>query len=145
VAATTPEAAATPPEIGPKNIWLPKAGVKFQIVLGEKIIQLDKTTPLVPDAEVFDVDLFHTPKSVIQELNARGRSVICYFSAGGSETWRPDDDEFLAKDRGDPMREWEGERWLDIRSPDVFRVMAKRIALAHDKGCKGIDPDNLGE
>jgi hypothetical protein len=131
--------------IGPKNIWLPKAGVKFQIVLGEKIIKLDKNTPLVPDAEVFDVDLFHTPKSVIQELNARGKSVICYFSAGGSETWRPDDKEFKAKDRGDNMREWAGEKWLDITSPDVFRVMAKRIELAHDKGCKGIDPDNLGE
>jgi Glycoside-hydrolase family GH114 len=144
-AAGQPEATGSTPFIGPKQIWQPKAGAKFQIVLGEKIIQLDKDTPLVPDAEVFDVDLFHTPKSVIQELNARGRSVICYFSAGGSESWRPDDNEFKAKDIGDMMREWEGERWLDIRSPDVFAVMKKRIELAYDKGCKGIDPDNLGE
>lgn len=42
------------------------------------------------------------------------------------------------------MREWKGERWLDIRSVDAFEVMKGRIRLASDKGCDGIDPDNTG-
>jgi hypothetical protein len=97
------------------------------------------------DAEIFDVDLFHTPKTAIDELHAQGKKVICYFSAGGSENWRPDDKSFKEVDRGDPMKEWKGERWLNIRSPDVFDVIKKRIQLAGQKGCDGIDPDNVGK
>jgi len=95
------------------------------------------------DAEIFDVDLFHTPKEAITELHVQGKKVICYFSAGGSEDWRPDDKSFQAWDRGDPMKEWAGERWLNIRNANVFEVIKKRIQLAKDKGCDGIDPDNV--
>jgi hypothetical protein len=136
-----------PPVAGADGIplWTPKAGAKFQIVLGDKILKLDANTPLVPDAEIFDVDMWHTPKAVIQELRRRDKKVICYFSAGGSETWRPDNAQFPKKDVGDRMAEWEGENWLNIRSPDVWKVMESRIKYAYDKGCNAIDPDNLGK
>jgi|ERR1700761_3982406 len=128
-----------------KKIWQPQPGSKFQIVLDKRIIQLDSKTELVPDADIWDVDLFHTPERVIRELKSRGKHVICYFSAGGTETWRPDNKDFLPKDIGKPMRGWKGENWLDIRSLDVWAVMEKRIKMAADKGCSGIDPDNLGK
>jgi len=126
-----------------RPIWQPRAGARFQIVLGDKILKLSSTTPLVPDAEIFDVDLFHTPANVIGELNRRGKRVICYFSAGSSEIWRPDIRKFQPEDQGDEMREWKGERWLDIRSAAVWTVMQERILMANQKGCSAIDPDNL--
>ncbi|KAF2666846.1 hypothetical protein BT63DRAFT_441894 [Microthyrium microscopicum] len=132
-----------PPTAGHGDVWHPKAGSKFQIVLGQMILKLDHDTPLVPDAEIFDIDMFHTPKEVISELSRRGKKVICYFSAGGTETWRPDNKEFKKVDVGDTMKEWKGEHWLNIRSEDVWRVMEKRIKYAYDKGCNAIDPDNL--
>jgi hypothetical protein len=101
---------------------------------------------LVPEnADVFDVDLFDTSKQLIQQLHSRGKKVICYFSAGGSESWRPDYGSILQKDKGEQLKGWERENWLDIRSQDVFEVMKKRIALAASKSCDGIDPDNIGK
>jgi len=144
---TSVTGSALPPPVdgaGGIPLWRPKAGAKFQIVLGDKILKLDANTPLVPDAEIFDVDMWHTPKSVIQELRRRNKKVICYFSAGGSEDWRPDNNLFPKQDIGDKMAEWPGERWLNVRSPDVWKVMETRIKYAYDKGCNAIDPDNLG-
>jgi hypothetical protein len=136
---------AAPPPAPATGVWQPAVGARFQIVIDNTYLKIDGNKPLQPqNAEIFDVDLFHTPKEVIAKLHEQGKKVICYFSAGGSESWRPDDKEFKAKDRGDTMREWKGEKWLDIRSPDVWTVMEKRIKLAADKGCDGIDPDNLG-
>jgi len=125
-------------------LWQPAVGSKFQIVLGMNLKVEDGKDLLPADADVFDIDLFNTPVEVISKLHARGKKVICYFSAGTSESWRPDDYLFKAKDKGEQMKEWKGERWLDIRSPDVFEVVRKRIELAKEKGCDGIDPDNTG-
>jgi hypothetical protein len=97
------------------------------------------------DAEVFDLDLFDTPGETIQRLHDEGKAVICYFSAGGSESWRADDRQIKAKDRGERMKKWPQERWLNIRSPDVFKVMQARIELAARKGCDGMDADNTGQ
>jgi hypothetical protein len=41
------------------------------------------------------------------------------------------------------MDGWEDERWLDIRSENVRNIMKKRIDLAVDKGCDGLEPDNM--
>jgi hypothetical protein len=126
--------------------WQPAVTSKFQIVLDNKVLKLDDKTALVPaTADIFDVDLHHTPMEVVQQLKAQGKKVICYFSAGGTEAWREDNYLFKKADIGDTMKEWKDERWLDIRSPDVWAVMANRIKMAADKGCDGIDPDNLGK
>jgi hypothetical protein len=126
------------------GLWQPAVGSKFQIILGTNL-QIQDEKELVPaDADIFDIDLFNTPTDIITKLHQRGKKVICYFSAGSSESWRPDDHLFKAKDKGEQMREWKGEKWLDIRSPDVFEVIKERIRLAKEKGCDGIDPDNTG-
>jgi hypothetical protein len=38
---------------------------------------------------------------------------------------------------------WAGERWLNTKSASVWNIMKNRIALAAEKGCDGIDPDNV--
>lgn len=44
------------------------------------------------------------------------------------------------------MGEWE-EWWLDIKTPkciaNVQSVMKERIYAAFEKGCEGVDPDNV--
>jgi len=95
------------------------------------------------DVEVYDIDLFDVPDSVISDLQDAGRSVICYFSAGSFEDWRDDAGDFDEADIGDPLDEWEGENWLDIRSPAVHEIMQTRLDYAADRGCDGVEPDNV--
>ncbi|WP_456343012.1 endo alpha-1,4 polygalactosaminidase [Thermovibrio sp.] len=94
-------------------------------------------------AELYDVDLFDTPKETIEKLKEEGKVVICYFSAGTYEEWRPDAGEFKEEELGNPLDEWPGEKWLDIRSENVKRIMVKRLELAKEKGCDGVEPDNV--
>ncbi|KAG5417928.1 hypothetical protein I9W82_004256 [Candida metapsilosis] len=95
------------------------------------------------DTQIYDIDLFDTPKSLISHIHSKNKSVICYFSAGTFETWRPDADNFTQSELGHPLHSWEGERWLNITSPNVVEIMEERIALAKSKGCDAVDPDNI--
>ncbi|WP_172204579.1 endo alpha-1,4 polygalactosaminidase [Niveibacterium sp. COAC-50] len=94
-------------------------------------------------ASVYDVDLFDTPQTTIDALHAQNRKVVCYFSAGSGEDWRPDYGGFAAADLGAALAGWAGERWLDTRSASVRSVMAARLDLAVSKRCDGVEPDNV--
>ncbi|MCA9619112.1 MAG: endo alpha-1,4 polygalactosaminidase [Myxococcales bacterium] len=95
------------------------------------------------DVEIYDVDLFDSDAATIAGLQAEGRRVICYFSGGSYEEWRPDAADLDEAARGDSLDDWEGERWLDIRDPSVHAVMLARLDLAVTKGCDGVEPDNM--
>jgi hypothetical protein len=105
--------------------------------------QLTGTPNTSYEVEVYDLDLFDTDEATIAELHEQGRQVLCYFSAGSSEDWRPDYDRFTGADKGYKLDGWAGERWLDIRSENVLAVMLDRLDLAVDKGCDGVEPDNM--
>lgn len=72
-----------------------------------------------------------------------GKKIICYFSAGTSEVWRPDYHLFKVQDQGANLPLWPGEKWLNVRSPDVWQIMQRRIKFAGQQGCDAIDPDNM--
>lgn len=95
------------------------------------------------DARVYDIDLFEVPASTIARLQADGRRVVCYFSAGSAEDWRPDHAAFAAADLGAPLDGWPGERWVDTRSANVRDIVRTRLDLAVEKGCDGVEPDNM--
>ena len=95
------------------------------------------------NASIYDVDLFDTDPALINRLHARGIKVICYFSAGSREEWRPDADSFTPNVLGKSLDGWPGERWLDIRSEIVRNIMLERMDLARSKGCDGVEPDNV--
>lgn len=119
------------------DIWQPAPGTTWQWQLTEDI-----NTSF--DVEMYDIDLFDTPQAVIDELQADGRIVICYFSAGSFEDWRPDAGDFPAEVLGDPLEGWPGERWLDIRRLDLLQpIMGARLAMAAEKDCDGVEPDNV--
>ena len=93
--------------------------------------------------DIYDIDLFEAPDSVIADLHNAGRKVICYFSAGSYENWRPDAAQFTAGDIGKAMDGWAGEYWIDIRSANVRGIMEARLDLAKSKHCDGVEPDNV--
>ena len=129
-AAPIPDAAANP------AIWSPPPGTTWQW-------QLDGTIDTSFDVAMYDIDLVETPQDVIDALHADGRIVICYFSAGSRETFRPDADDFPPEAVGRPLDGWPGERWIDVRDPTVRTIMETRLDLAVTKRCDGVEPDNL--
>jgi hypothetical protein len=123
--------------------WTPSVSSTWQIILSHPPDLSSSSTSTTPNVDIFDIDLFDTPRETIQQLHAMGKKVLCYFSAGSYEDWRPDASEFLDEDLGKVLNGWPGEKWLDLRSQNVRRIMKQRIALAGEKKCDGIDPDNV--
>ena len=95
------------------------------------------------DVDVYDIDLFETTAGAIDALHAQGRRVLCYFSAGSYEDFRPDSADFPEDTLGEPLDGFEDERWLDIRAPAVLAAVLGRLDLARTKGCDGVEPDNV--
>ncbi|MBW3015950.1 endo alpha-1,4 polygalactosaminidase [Candidatus Woesearchaeota archaeon] len=95
------------------------------------------------NVDVYDIDLFDTSPKTIQELHDKGIKVICYFSAGTYEDWRPDSELFPQRALGKPLEDWEGETWLDITNNKVKEIMENRLDLARTKNCDAVEPDNI--
>jgi hypothetical protein len=117
--------------------WQPAPGTTWQI-------QFTGALDTSIDVQMYDLDLFETPQAVIDELHAAGRRVVCYFSAGSWEDWRPDASQFPESVLGNELEGWPGERWLDIRQMATLApIMQARLDLAAKKSCDGVDPDNV--
>ncbi len=118
-------------------VWQPTPGTTWQWQLTGLPIDLSV------DAAMYDIDLFDNSASVVAGLHAKGRTVICYMSAGSWEDWRPDAAMFPEAVKG-KSNGWSGERWLDIRALDVLGpIMEARMDLCKSKGFDGIEPDNV--
>lgn len=118
------------------NWYRPDAGISWQW-------QLSETVNTSYDVDLYDIDLFDSSPELIKSLQSQGRKVICYFSAGSYEQWREDAKDFQSSELGKPLDGWDEERWLDIRSANVSAIMARRMDLAAEKGCDGVEPDNV--
>ncbi len=119
------------------DIWQPAPGAHWQW-------QLSGTIDTSFVTQMYDIDLFEVAPGVIDQLHADGRVVICYFSAGSWEDWRPDAATFPAAVRGEPLEDFPDETWLDIRQLDgLGPIMRARLDLAVEKGCDGVEPDNV--
>lgn len=127
---------ASPTPVVRSSIWQPRPGTSWQW-------QLSGTIDTGLNVAMYDLDLFDTPKSIIDGLKASGKIVICYFSAGTYEDWRSDADSFPTAILGD-SNGWPGEKWLDVSKMAVLEpIMRKRLDLAKQKGCDGVEPDNV--
>ncbi len=105
--------------------------------------QLTGTLNTAYSVDLYDVDLFDTSTAQIQQLQAQGRWVICYFSAGSYEQWREDVSDLSESTLGETLDGWADERWWDIRTEAVQAVIESRLQLALTKGCDGVEPDNM--
>ncbi|KAH7394492.1 glycoside hydrolase superfamily [Pyrenochaeta sp. MPI-SDFR-AT-0127] len=122
--------------------WIPKVNDTWQIILSHPPV-LSSPDTTTPDVSIFDIDLFDTPAETIRQLHILGKKVICYFSAGSYEQWRPDAGQFQPADLGKELDGWPGEKWLKVNSENVRKIMKSRIDMAKKKGCDGVDPDNV--
>ncbi|HEX3456367.1 MAG TPA: endo alpha-1,4 polygalactosaminidase [Candidatus Baltobacteraceae bacterium] len=117
--------------------WIPSAGESYQI-------QYDGKLDLSVDADIYDLDVFDTPSSVVAQLHTMNRRVMCYVDVGTWEKWRPDAGKFPKSVLGNTDGHWKGERWLDVRQTAILQpIMARRLQLCKSKGFNGVDPDNL--
>lgn len=90
---------------------------------------------------IWDFDMEDAPQSTIDAFHAKGHQVVCYFSAGSWEDYRSDADQFPKEALGKVLDGWPHEKWVDTRNAGVRAVMKKRIQIAKEKGCDGIDAD----
>jgi len=135
--ASAPSDASGGDASGPSGaIWQPKPGTTWQW-------QLSGTLDTSLNVAMYDIDLFDNAASVIAGLKARGIKVVCYVDVGSWEPGRPDASQFPSSVIGSVMDGWPDEKWLDIRSNTVRDLMAKRFDVAAQKGCDGVEPDNV--
>ncbi|MBC7878162.1 MAG: endo alpha-1,4 polygalactosaminidase [Anaerolineales bacterium] len=121
----------------PSSWWHPTVGLTWQWQIGN----MDIDTSI--EADVYDIDLY-VNQSIIDELHATGRKVICYMSVGSYEDWRPDKDQFSPEVLGNDYDGWPGEKWLDIRAIDKLApIMRARLDLCKSKGFDAVEPDNM--
>jgi hypothetical protein len=90
---------------------------------------------------VFDIDGFANDAATVAALHSMGARVICYIEVGGLEPNRPDGATFPAASIGNPVDGYPDERYLDIRSPDVLRVVHARVEMCAAKGFDAVEPD----
>eukprot|EP01084_Bolivina_argentea_P315163 545969_1 len=117
--------------------WQPKPGTTWQWQINSGYISD------IYDVDMYDVDLFDVSVENITSLHSQGRKVICYFSAGSFENWRPDKDDFPPSIKGNSLG-WPGEKWLNITDwVTLGPIMRKRLDMAVTKNCDGVEPDNV--
>jgi len=111
---------------------------------GELLLKDRFTFDLIGRFETYDtdmviVDLFDIESSSIASYANNGVTVVCRFSAGTWEHWRPDNMEFDDNAIGNNVDGWPGEKWLDTVSGEVKKMMLNRITLAKQKSCHAIE------
>lgn len=132
----SPGSTPTPTPSPAGGVWKPALNTSWQW-------QLNGTLDTSLNVAMYDIDLFDNSSSEIVSLKNSGKKVICYYSAGSWENWRPDAGQFPDSVKGN-NNGWPGEKWLDIRRLDVLGpIMSARIDLAKQKGCDGVEPDNV--
>jgi hypothetical protein len=125
-------------------------GVVWDVVYDSTNVTLDQLKGA--NGTVIDIDLLdrvaaegNTDIAQLAEI----KQVICYFSAGSREAWRPDADDFAPSDygrglaNGEDGAEWSGENWLNVRSNNVRAIIKRRIDSAAEAGCHAVEADNV--
>jgi hypothetical protein len=111
--------------------WRPAPGQRFDL-------QLTPPLNLVRRVDVLGLELFRTTPEAVRQLQARGVAAVCHVAAGYWESWRPDAFAFPQAVLGRKRAGRSGERWLDIRHPDLRPILERRLDLCRERGFKGV-------
>jgi len=126
------------PAVQSDDWWKPRASenLTWQWQLQGEI---DTTLPV----QVYNIDIA-VPQAKIDELKARGIKLICYFSAGTVESFRPDAPLFPQEIIGEQYEDLVDEQWVDYANIDaVASIMRARIETCKAKGFDAIEIDNV--
>jgi len=121
---------------GAGTFYVPAENVAWQAKLSGAI-------DIAEDAELFYLDALLQDSADLAQLHEQGRHYICYLSAGSWESFRDDHEAFPESALGNALPGFPDERWLDVRSPEVRRLMQQRIERLAALGCDGIPPSSL--
>lgn len=134
---------------GTGSWWQPQKGLTWWW-------QIENTASLNTSlaVDVYDVDLFEgQSEGKISALKSGAYKVICYFSAGTYEPFRPDATQLFANNgqaiiSGSSLPQFEEEAWLDIGNASALEtiikpVMRTRLDRAKEAGCDAVEPDNV--
>lgn len=116
------------------DVWRPEPGTTWQWQLTGLI---DTTLPV----QMYDVDLDDVTNDELTALS--DRVVICYLSAGSWEAFRDDVGEIPEDAIGARLEGWRDERWFDVTHPAVRDLLTRRLDRAVNRGCDGVEPDNV--
>ena len=120
-----------------RTIWVPSPTTTWQW-------QLSGALDTSVDAQMYDVDLFDTPASVVAELHAQGRRAVCYLSAGSFENGPPGRERVPRGGAGEPLDGCPDERWLDVRRARRARADPRGPdGPLRAKGFDGVEADNV--
>lgn len=115
------------------DIWKPAPGTTFQY-------QLNGPIDTSVDADAFILDLFDTSDELVDELHAKGKVVICEFSAGAWERDRPDAAGFPPDVLGGEIA-GPDVRWIDVGRVDaIVPAILPRLDRAVNKLCDAVLP-----
>ncbi|MFC4160817.1 endo alpha-1,4 polygalactosaminidase [Chitinimonas lacunae] len=124
--------------------WRPVPNAVWHLQMSYLPSTVEEMLTLAQGADVIEVDAFDVKAEMVAGLKAAGRHVVCYINVGAWENWRADRNGFPAVVKGSAYAGWPGENWLDIRRLDILGpLMTARLTMARDKGCDGVDPDNI--
>jgi hypothetical protein len=117
--------------------WVPVPADTFQWDLEEPV-------PLNVDATVYDIDMFDNSRTVVANLHAKARHVICYIDMGSWESYRPDAWKYPKSILGNRYPGYPQERFVDIRAINVLGpILEHRLDLCAQKGFDAVEPDNI--
>ena len=106
--------------------------------------QLSSPYDLSVDVDILVLEPDDHDRPDIVALRARGVTPVCYISIGSWEEWRDDAGSFPEAVLGEPLGDWPGERYLDVRAlGTLVPLMAARIDACAAKGFMGVEPDNM--
>lgn len=114
-------------------------------------IQLDTPVDLNQAAPIYDIDGYNNPASVVSQLKAKGKYVVCYVDLGSIENYRADYADFAKSTLSNKNPEWPDEQWLNILRLDVKgptgktarQLLQARLDMCKDKGFDAVDPDMI--
>lgn len=95
------------------------------------------------DIDVYNVDI-DTDPSALEALRNTGAKLICYFSVGTVETWRPDANQFPPGIVGEHYAQYPDESWLNYREIDQLAlIMLARLDRCAARGFHAVEADNV--
>lgn len=140
IAQTCPPPVIPPvgPPISGGDVWLPGLNTSWQWQLST-----NPSPASLLSVQMYDIDGFNNPSSLISAMHAKGIRAVCYLSLGTYENFRSDAGLFPSSVLG-RTNGWPGEKWLDIRQLGVLApIMTARFQMCKDKGFDSVEPDNI--